>query len=213
VAPSDPEVNWAYYNSSEGKSYIYDGSQWHVLAQDGSEPELSITLSVEVQQADLYLKVGESITPTVEVLPENSRNKAVYWHTSEDNIVTITDDGMITAVNPGIVTVTVITKDGGFEDSVVITVPTQDEYFTFSAGEIIGYDVSGGTHVYIPESIEGEVVTTIGDRAFKELGLQYVLHPNTITTIGYSAFHGNNLTQLVLPDSVSSIGTYAYNAK
>jgi len=39
VAPSDPEVNWAYYNSSEGKSYIYDGSQWNILAQDGADGE------------------------------------------------------------------------------------------------------------------------------------------------------------------------------
>jgi uncharacterized repeat protein (TIGR02543 family) len=37
VAPSDPEVNWAYYDSSEGKSYIYDGSSWNILAQDGSD--------------------------------------------------------------------------------------------------------------------------------------------------------------------------------
>jgi len=39
ISPSDPEVNWAYYNSSEGKSYIYDGSQWNILAQDGADGE------------------------------------------------------------------------------------------------------------------------------------------------------------------------------
>ncbi len=36
-APSDPQLNWAYYNLTEGKSYIYDGTIWQVLAQDGND--------------------------------------------------------------------------------------------------------------------------------------------------------------------------------
>jgi len=35
VAPSSPEMNWAYYNTTDGISYIYDGSQWNILAHDG----------------------------------------------------------------------------------------------------------------------------------------------------------------------------------
>lgn len=37
VAPSSPLMNWAYYNSTVGISYIYDGSQWNILAQDGAD--------------------------------------------------------------------------------------------------------------------------------------------------------------------------------
>ncbi len=36
-APSSPEVNWAYYNSTDGISYIYNGSDWNILAQDGAD--------------------------------------------------------------------------------------------------------------------------------------------------------------------------------
>lgn len=35
--PATPELNWAYYNSVDGRSYIYDGSSWQILAQDGSD--------------------------------------------------------------------------------------------------------------------------------------------------------------------------------
>jgi len=38
-APSDPEMNWAYYNSEDGISYIWDGSQWNILAKDGIDLE------------------------------------------------------------------------------------------------------------------------------------------------------------------------------
>ena len=33
--PPSPEKGWAYYNSAEGKSYIWDGSSWQIMAQDG----------------------------------------------------------------------------------------------------------------------------------------------------------------------------------
>jgi uncharacterized protein (TIGR02145 family) len=33
--PSPAKLNWAYYNSAEKKSYIYDGKDWQVLAVDG----------------------------------------------------------------------------------------------------------------------------------------------------------------------------------
>jgi hypothetical protein len=36
-APASPQLNWAYYNSIEGKSYIYDGYEWQILSQDGTD--------------------------------------------------------------------------------------------------------------------------------------------------------------------------------
>jgi hypothetical protein len=37
--PANPLSNWAYYNSAQGKSYIYDGSDWQIIAQDGVNGE------------------------------------------------------------------------------------------------------------------------------------------------------------------------------
>jgi len=34
--PQNPETNWAYYNAANKKSYIYTGSVWKVLSQDGT---------------------------------------------------------------------------------------------------------------------------------------------------------------------------------
>ena len=33
--PSEPELNWGYYNTVLGKSYIWDGDSWEIIAQDG----------------------------------------------------------------------------------------------------------------------------------------------------------------------------------
>lgn len=35
--PTNPEVNDAYYNDQDGNSYIWDGSTWNIMAQDGTD--------------------------------------------------------------------------------------------------------------------------------------------------------------------------------
>lgn len=34
---SNPSAGWAYYNSQEKKSFIFDGTQWQIMAQDGAD--------------------------------------------------------------------------------------------------------------------------------------------------------------------------------
>jgi hypothetical protein len=36
--PANPEVNWAYYDTAQGKSFVYDGTQWGVMTKDGVTP-------------------------------------------------------------------------------------------------------------------------------------------------------------------------------
>lgn len=49
-APNNPEVGWAYYNTSVKKSFIYDGSSWQIMAQDGTDG-LSIIWQGELSTA------------------------------------------------------------------------------------------------------------------------------------------------------------------
>jgi hypothetical protein len=35
-APENPEVNWAYYDTAQRKSFIWDGTAWRMIAQDGT---------------------------------------------------------------------------------------------------------------------------------------------------------------------------------
>src|SRR5690554_1427964 len=36
TAPANPTLNQAYYNSTDGVSYIWDGTTWQIIAQDGT---------------------------------------------------------------------------------------------------------------------------------------------------------------------------------
>ncbi|MBR6277618.1 MAG: hypothetical protein IKR41_02525, partial [Bacteroidales bacterium] len=41
-APENPVTGWCYYNSTEKKSYMYDGTTWQMIAQDGQNGTLIV---------------------------------------------------------------------------------------------------------------------------------------------------------------------------
>ena len=81
---------------------------------------------------------------------------------------------------------------------------------------ITDYDKSCGIDVIIPKTINGYLVTSIGDNAFQydyqvdSARITSVVIPDSVTTIGNSTFALNELTSLIIPDSVTTIGNYAF---
>jgi formylglycine-generating enzyme required for sulfatase activity len=71
----------------------------------------------------LALLVGgepETLTPTVS--PANATNKAVTWSSNDEEVATVSANGLVTAVAEGEATITVTTADGGFSDTCAVTV-------------------------------------------------------------------------------------------
>ncbi len=67
------------------------------------------------------VQVGETITLTANVQPDNATDKHVTWTSSDESILTVSD-GVVTGVKAGKATVTATTDNGGFSDSLEITV-------------------------------------------------------------------------------------------
>jgi uncharacterized membrane protein YfbV (UPF0208 family) len=74
TAPASPETNWAYYNTTDKKAYIYDGAAWQILAQDGAQGDTGAAGADGIG----IVWQGESTTA-----PANPQTNWAYYNTTD----------------------------------------------------------------------------------------------------------------------------------
>ncbi len=74
----------------------------------------------ELVITDLPVKKKVTLTP---VLTETAFYRNVSFRSSDPNVVTVSNKGVVTAKNPGTATIIMRTADGGYESRCVVTVP------------------------------------------------------------------------------------------
>ncbi len=154
------------------------------------------------------------VLPCANATDENPSGKAaklkVKVHPSSP-LVPIVDrevviDGIKYHLNAEDTTATVIYKDGGYYDAIIIPAQVSYSELTYKVvaiGDQAFYNCSGLTSVTI-----GNSVTSIGGSAFSGCSsLTSVTIPNSVTSIGSSAFYCcRSLTSLEIPNSVINCG-------
>ena len=78
--------------------------------------------SVSLANKEATIRVGNTITLVSTVSPRDATNPNVTWSSSNKNIAIVDAQGVVTAKNPGTVTITVKTSDGGKTATCKITV-------------------------------------------------------------------------------------------
>lgn len=82
---------------------------------------------ISLDKTSLTLGMGLSETLKATVLPEDASDKSVIWSSSDESIVTVDENGKVTAgMNFGTATVTAETTDGGFKAACEVTVRFRD---------------------------------------------------------------------------------------
>lgn len=77
---------------------------------------------VKLNKSSGKLAVGQTGSLKATVSPSNASNKNVKWSSSDTKIAKVSSSGVITALKPGKVTITVKTVDGGFTAKCVVTI-------------------------------------------------------------------------------------------
>ena len=109
-------------------SYTAAGSQKHSCTTCGYEQTEEIAQLVAVTsvtidgESTLQLKIGDEVTLTATVLPDNATDKTLTWTSTDSEVVEVVD-GEIIARGTGTATITATANDGqGAKASVTITV-------------------------------------------------------------------------------------------
>nr|WP_246354247.1 Ig-like domain-containing protein [Paenibacillus phytohabitans] len=70
------------------------------------------TASITLNKSSLRFRAGETEALTATVLPEDAKDKALIWTTSDSSVATVNDSGTVTAIANGTATLTVSASDG-----------------------------------------------------------------------------------------------------
>ena len=114
-------------------------------------PTVGVT-GVTLNKTALLLANRNSAVLTATVAPANATNKSVTWKTSSADVVSVDQNGKITAVAGGVARIAVTTKDGEKTATcdVIVTVPSASE------------DIREVTPKYADAAMSADIATAIG---------------------------------------------------
>lgn len=140
----------------------------------GSAPEAVAVESVSLDQNTASLFVGEMVTLTATVLPEDATNKKITWTSSNEEVATVDASGVVTAVAAGSSNITVTTVDG--EYTAVCTVVVKEEEKSGTIYTKVTEDLTDWTGTYLivyePEgkALDGSLGSGL-DKAFNTVNV------------------------------------------
>ncbi len=98
-----------------------DGAYTAETTINVSQPIIEVT-GVSLSPSTIGITVGETSTLTAEVSPSDASDASLSWQSSDENVATVSSNGLVTGVAEGTATVTVTTTDGNFTDTANISV-------------------------------------------------------------------------------------------
>ena len=131
-------------------------SRWSQFFGNIVDTEPYLVESISLDQTTAVMHLQGTLQLKANVLPEGATNKTVTWASSNHEVVTVNENGLVTAVAVGSATVTATTTDGSdLSASCVVTVTEDlsdyDNYLSLEDMEVIH-----GKTIIIPVSLENE---------------------------------------------------------
>ncbi len=78
--------------------------------------------SVSLNKRKVSLKAGDTFTLTAQVAPKKASIKTVTWYSENEEVASVDENGVVTAVAPGVVTVYALSDDLYYKASCEVTV-------------------------------------------------------------------------------------------
>lgn len=181
-------------------------------------PVTSLTLSTNALSGDKKLNSTDTITPTI--APAKATNKTLKWTSSDENVATVNQSGVVTYKGLGTCAITATTTDGsGLSASCAVNVTGIVKLEKKKLGESNTFAevIDDGTDVIISITGTGSMPDYANDtdRPWQSIASEITKLNigSDVTAIGKKAFHNcNHLSQAIGLNSpaLTSIGELAF---
>lgn len=180
--PIDVSFSWNWLtgvsSAKTGQSFISSsGSYWQDVSASGyncrikaytDKRDTTTPADVKVSRITLSASTGLALTKgqtqklTATVAPANATNQAVTWKTSDKNVATVSENGLVTAVGGGDATITCTAKDGSNVKAtckVTVTVPVSGIQLSQTGAALTVGDTLTLTKTIYPSDATNQAVT------------------------------------------------------
>ncbi len=113
-----------------GSKEAYASAEGWKTIQNIVEVTYPIT-SISLEESSKSLMIGDIVTLQAIITPTNATNQELVWTSSDENVATVDDNGLVTAVAVGSATITATTTDGS--DLSAVCEITVSEVYRFAA--------------------------------------------------------------------------------
>ena len=155
--------------------------------------------NITLDKNNISIKVSETTTLNITVLPENTTNKEVVWTSSDESVATV-ENGVVTAHKVGVATITATTTDGTNLSATceVIVTPTVAENIALDKTSVsleINKTVALNITILPETTTNKEVVWTSSDESVATVENGVVTaHKAGVATITATTTDGTNLS-------------------
>lgn len=159
------------------------------------KPSVPVTgIELSTQKINLN-RVGDAYQIEADVTPINATNKAVTWVSSNPNVATVSDNGLVTAISEGSATITVTTEDGQKVATCIVTVHIESS-FSGTDGGGSGGSATPTSYTITTGETDGGTITISHKTASKGKTVTITAVPDegfTLETLSVSDKNGNEI--------------------
>lgn len=162
---------------------------------------------VSLDKENYSLSIGQTGVLNATVYPENAGNKTVHFSSSDPGTVSVDDEGTLTALKSGTVTITVTTDEGGFTDTCTVNVKKGNKKITglsVSYGSMTGMTVGETRYVDIKVYPEGASAQDLFIQS-SDPAVATMDYTGAVKALGL----GYTIISISTPDGFSKVSIYA----
>lgn len=114
---------------------------------EGTVRKAVLATSITLESSSITKPVGKTFELTYEVEPVDATNATLVWSSNNEDVATVSEDGIVTILKPGRAKITVTVKGTSISDNITINAVTEDE---IAEGEaLVVYPSVASTNVYV----------------------------------------------------------------